>query len=168
MGFLKVFEIFRTGIVMFRLDVFALDEQKAFHVCHIVGKERRRGFDHRDHHRQDPQADQKCQMEFTHIIDVLVFPDRPAGNDENRGAFHRSNIWSASTNLASFSRPCEATRMWKLSMPILFAQSRTYMRCSFNRSPWSSAEVMPPLILNSTKLAPVGYTSIPDIVRKAL
>src|SRR5260221_1508496 len=111
MGFLKVFEIFRPGLIVFRLDVLALDEQKALHVCHVVRKASECAFHHRDHHRQNSQPDQKREVKFSNVIDVLVLADRPAGNNENKWALHGNKIWSASTSLESFSAPCEATRM---------------------------------------------------------
>src|SRR6266700_4949762 len=167
MGLLKVCEIFRSCIVTLRLDVFPLDDQKPRHVCHVVGKERWCALDYRNHHRQNSQADQKSKVIFADVIDVFVFAGCPAGHNKNRRVLHGSKFWSASTNFESFSRPCEATRMWKLSMPVLFEQSLTYMSYSFNRSPCSSAAVIPPLILNRTKVAPVGYTSIPAIAGRA-
>ena len=110
---------------MFWLDVLAFHQQEASHVRHVAGEASARAFDHGNHDRQRFQTDQKREMSFADVIDVLVLSDGPAGDDENRGAFHRSSVWSALTSLASFSRPCEATRMWYWSMPILFEQSRT-------------------------------------------
>src|ERR1700736_1040333 len=59
MSFLEVLEIFRPGLVMLGLDVFALDKQKSLHVCHVLRKTRGGAFDDRHHHRQNAQPDQK-------------------------------------------------------------------------------------------------------------
>src|SRR5258706_6379512 len=111
MGFFEMLEIFRTRLVMLGLDIFALDKQKSLHICHVFRQARGRAFNDRHHDRQDPGSYQKRKMIFTNVINVFVFANRSAGNDENKGAVHRSNISSASTNLESFSRPCDATRM---------------------------------------------------------
>src|SRR5579864_792420 len=62
MGFLKVLEIFRPGLVALGFDVLALDQQKALHVRHVFGKASERAFDDRDHNRQNTQLDQKREV----------------------------------------------------------------------------------------------------------
>ena len=64
-----------------------------------------------DDHRQDAQADEKLEMKLANVIDELVLPGGSAGADENNRPVHRISVRSASTSRASFSRPCEATRM---------------------------------------------------------
>ena len=54
---------------------------------------------------------EKFEMKLADVIDELVFPGGSAGDDQNNRAVHRINVRSASTSRASFSRPCEATRM---------------------------------------------------------
>ena len=82
----------------------------------------------------DTQAQEQIKMEFADVIDDAALADSAACDNEDDGARHRIvpqtqavNSRSAATNRSSFSRPCEATRMWKRSMPTLLEQSRTYM-----------------------------------------
>src|SRR6266478_9179234 len=111
MSFFEMREVFRPGLVMFRLDVFTLDHEKATHICHVLRQACRRAFGDRHHQRKKSRAHQESKMKLSHVIDVLVLADGPAGDDENGRAFHGSNVCSAFTSLTSFSRPCEATRM---------------------------------------------------------
>jgi hypothetical protein len=112
MRLLEVLVIFRRGFESLGLDVLALHEQKALHAWQVTGKTGTRPFHNRDHDRKRFQRDEKSEVSLGDVIDVLVFSDRSARDDENRGAFHWSNVWSALTSLASFSRPWDATRMW--------------------------------------------------------
>src|ERR1700676_4901352 len=107
-----MFVVFAGGLEMFWLDVFAFHQQETSHVRYVVGKARARAFHDGHHYGKRFQADQEREMKLANIVDVLVLSDGPARDNENRGAFHRRSVWSALTSLASFSRPCEATRIW--------------------------------------------------------
>src|ERR1017187_9098510 len=111
MSFFEVFVVVAGGLEMFWLDVLAFHQQKASHVCYVIGKARARAFHDWYHDRQRFQTDQEREMKLANVVDVLVLSNGSAGDNENRGAFHRRSVWSAQTSSASFSRPCEATRI---------------------------------------------------------
>src|SRR4029077_10883058 len=110
---------------MLRFDVLAFHEQKASHIRFVVRKAGARAFNHGDHDRECFEADQEREVKLADVVDVLVLSDGPACDNKNRGSFHGRSFWSAWTSLESLSRPCEATRIWNWSMPILLEQSRT-------------------------------------------
>src|SRR5438309_2064618 len=94
-----------------RLDVFALHEQQAAHSLHVLRQTGARAVDNGDHDRKRAQADQELKMKFADVIDEFVLAGSAAGDHQDDGAFHCTNVRSASTRRASLSRPCEATRM---------------------------------------------------------
>src|SRR5713101_10015735 len=127
MGFFEITEIGLFMVVALGLDVFSLHKQQPAHFFRVLGEAGAGALDHGNHNRQSAHADQKLEMEFTDIVDELVLARSAASDDQDDRTFHRSSERSASTRRASFSRPWDATRMWRSSMPTLFEQSRTYM-----------------------------------------
>src|SRR5690348_10628729 len=92
-------------------DVFAFHEQKTVHGFHVLRKAGLCAGNHGDDYRQDAQADEKLEMIFAYVVDEFVLPGCTAGTDENNRTVHCISVRSASTSRASFSRPCDATRM---------------------------------------------------------
>src|SRR5579859_2217496 len=127
---MRLFEITEIGfvvVVKLGLDVFALHKEQAAHPLHVLRQTSLCAFGHRNHYRQSAHANQKLEMKFANVVDELMFAGSAPGDDQDGRAFHCSRTRSASTSRESLSRPWEATRMWRSSMPTLFEQSRTYI-----------------------------------------
>src|SRR5256885_496991 len=133
MGFFEITEIGLFMVVALGLDVFSLHKQQAAHFFHVLREAGAGALDDGNHNRKSAHADQELKMEFADIVDELMLATSAPSDDQDDRTFHCSNVRSASTRRASFSRPWDATRMWRSSMPTLFEQSRTYMRCSSSK-----------------------------------
>ncbi len=111
MRLFKILKVALAGLEALRFDVFAFHQQQAVHAFHVLREASGRAGDDGHNHRQGAQLDQKFEMKFADVIDEFIFPRGPARDDENNRAIHCISVRSASTRRASFSRPCEATRM---------------------------------------------------------
>src|SRR5690242_4867475 len=127
MGFFQITEICLFMIVALGLDVFSPHQQQPTHLFHVLGEAGAGAIDDGNHNRKSAHADQELEMEFTNIVDEFVLARSAASDNQDDRTFHCRSVRSASTRRASFSRPWDATRMWRSSMPTLFEQSRTYM-----------------------------------------
>jgi len=109
-GVFDVLEVGLAGREPLRLDILAFHKQQAVHARRVLREACRSSWHYWNDHGQDVKVDQKFEMKFAYIVDVLAFPSGSPGTNDDNGAVHRAIVRSASTSLASFSRPCEATR----------------------------------------------------------
>src|ERR1700674_5269003 len=108
------------------MDVLALNKKDTAHLLHVLGQTCQGALGNRNHQRRCTKADQQTEMKLADVIDDAALADSATSDNEDDGTRHRVvrqaqavNSRSAATSRSSFSRPCEATRMWKRSMPTL-------------------------------------------------